>query len=47
MEIDFDDDEAFKKLQIRLEQRDNQHEELKRKLSQLKENEEFTFDKKK
>jgi len=40
MDFDFDDDEAFKDLQKKLEKRDAEHQELKEKLEKLKENEE-------
>jgi len=40
MDFDFDDEEAFKNLQKKLEKRDAVHQELKEMLEKLKENEE-------
>ncbi len=40
MEIDFDDEEAFEKLQAKLREREIHHEELKDKLEKVKEEEE-------
>jgi len=44
MDINFDDEEAFKDLQHKLELRNLQHEEMKDKLQKIKDDEELNED---